>query len=204
MNLQKAIVAQFKKPHGSFGRIAGWIMANRRSNQERNRWTVDLLEINPSDRVIEIGCGPGVGLGYCLERAKEGQVLGADHSRTMLDQARIRNAEASVGGRLDLQLGSFDDQPDTVGLFDKAYSANVIQFLPDRAAAFNKIYALLKPNGISATTYMPRGKNPSRAQSLSMAEDVKRHMKAAGFVTIRVEELPMSPAPAICVIGKHP
>ncbi len=33
MNLRQTIVAQFKKPHGWLGRVAGWIMANRRSNR---------------------------------------------------------------------------------------------------------------------------------------------------------------------------
>ncbi len=69
MSLRKTIVGQFKNPHGYLGRIAGWIMANRRSNRERNDWTVDLLNIRSRDRVIEIGCGPGLALAACLERA---------------------------------------------------------------------------------------------------------------------------------------
>ena len=204
MSLRKAIVTQFKNPHGYLGRIAGWIMANRRSNRERNYWTVDLLNVQSGDRVIEIGCGPGLALEACLARAGDGHVVGLDHSQTMLDQARARNVEANREGRLELQLGSLDDLPATVGSFDKACSANVVQFFPDRAAAFRKIYSVLKSNGVAATTYMPRCKNPSRADSLDMAEEVKRHMEDAGFANIRIEELPMDPAPAVCVIGEHP
>ena len=90
------------------------------------------------------------------------------------------------------------------GSFDKAYSANVVQFFPDGAAAFRKIYALLKHRGISATTYMPRNKNPSRADTQRMSEEVRQHMVAAGFTNIRVEELPLEPAPAVCIIGERP
>ncbi len=204
MSLRKTIVGQFKNPHGYLGRIAGWIMANRRSNRERNVWTVDLLNVQSGDRVIEIGCGPGLALEACLARARDGHVVGLDHSQTMLDQARARNAEANREGRLELRLGSLEDLPVADGSFDKACSANVVQFFPDRAAAFRKIYSVLKPKGVAATTYMPRGTSPSRAKALDMAEEVRRHMEVAGFACIRIEELPMDPVPAVCVIGEHP
>ena len=203
MSLRKTIVGQFKNPHGWLGSIAGWIMANRRSNRQRNLWTVDLLQLKPDDRIIEIGCGPGLALEACLAQAAAGEVVGLDHSRTMLDQARVRNAGASSDGRLQLRLESLDELPPGFGPFDKLYSANVVQFLPDRAAAFRKIHALLKPNGIAATTYMPRSKNPSRAEALAMADEIEGHMKVAGFVGIRIEELPLRPVPAVCIIGEH-
>ena len=203
MSLRKTIVGQFKNPHGWLGSIAGWIMANRRSNRQRNLWTVDLLQLKPDDRIIEIGCGPGLALEACLAQAAAGEGVGLDHSRTMLDQARVRNAGASSDGRLQLRLESLDELPPGLGPFDKLYSANVVQFLPDRAAAFRKIHALLKPNGIAATTYMPRSKNPSRAEALAMADEIEGHMKVAGFVGIRIEELPLRPVPAVCIIGEH-
>lgn len=122
----------------------------------------------------------------------------------MLDQARARNGGANREGRLELPLGSLEDLPAAVGSFDKTCSANVVRFLPDRAAAFRKIYSRLKPKGVAATTYMPRGKNPSRENALNMAEEVRRHMEAAGFANIRIEELPIDPVPAVWVIGEHP
>ena len=204
MSLRQAIVGQFKKPRGYLGSIAGWIMANRRSNRERNHWTVDLLKVRSGDRVIEIGCGPGLALETCLLRAKRGQIVGLDHSQTMLDQARARNAKASQEGRLDLRLGSLDDLPATIGSFDKAYSVNVVQFFPDQVAAFRKIHSLLKSKSVVATTYMPRTKNPSRADAFNVAEEVKQNMEIAGFTNIRIEELPIEPVPAVCIIGEHP
>ncbi len=203
MSLRQTIVGQFKNPHGQLGRLAGWIMANRPSNRQRNFWTVDLLQLRPHDRIIEIGCGPGLALEACLAQAPEAAVVGLDHSPTMLDQARARNARASRQGRLELRLENLDELPAAVGTFDKLYSANVVQFLPDRRAAFRKIHTLLKPQGMAATTYMPRSKNPSRSDALAMAEEVKGHMEAAGFVAIRIKELPLKPVPAVCVIGEH-
>ncbi len=54
MSLQKKLIAQFHHPKGFLGIIAGRIMANRESNLARNRWTVDLLNLQPDDHVLEL------------------------------------------------------------------------------------------------------------------------------------------------------
>ena len=57
-----ALVSQFHRPHGFGGRVAGWVMANRGSNRERNIWAVGLLDVQAQDRVLEIGFGPGIAI----------------------------------------------------------------------------------------------------------------------------------------------
>ena len=47
---------QFAGPTGPLGRVAGRLMA--RLNGPLNDWVVELLEIAPGDRVLEVGCGP--------------------------------------------------------------------------------------------------------------------------------------------------
>jgi cyclopropane fatty-acyl-phospholipid synthase-like methyltransferase len=201
MSLQTMVVTQFHRPHGILGHIAGWIMAHRPSNRDRNRWTVDLLDIQPDDDVLEIGCGPGLALEACLKRVTRSRVMGLDHSQAMLDQAAARNARALSEGRLILRLGAWESLRDTEQQFDKIFSVNVVQFLDDPAAAFDVLHATLKPGGTAATTYMPRGKNPTREQAHRMANDVKRCMENSGFIRIKLEELPLNPVPAVCVLG---
>ncbi|NGZ94777.1 MAG: hypothetical protein CV089_01360 [Nitrospira sp. WS110] len=204
MDLQDGIVAQFQNPQGMLGRMAGWVMAHRPSNRDRNRWTVDLLNIQPHDHVLEFGCGPGLGLQACLAQATDSVVLGLDHSRTMIHQAETRNRLTVLDGRLHLQLGSLDELSNLHERFDKIFSVNVIQFFDDKSSVFNTVHAHLKPNGIVATTYMPRGRNPSRAKALTLAEEVKQSMEQIGFVRIRMEELPLKPVPAVCILGARP
>ncbi len=57
------LVSQFGNPRGLVGRLAGEFMARRPSNRARNLWTVDLLELRPHHRVLEIGYGPGFAIG---------------------------------------------------------------------------------------------------------------------------------------------
>ncbi|HEY6684302.1 MAG TPA: class I SAM-dependent methyltransferase, partial [Propionibacteriaceae bacterium] len=83
-------LAQFHHPTGAVGHVAGWIMGRRSSNVARNRWAVQLLDVQPTDRVIELGCGPGVAIAALATRAIRGLVVGVDHSQVMIRQARRR------------------------------------------------------------------------------------------------------------------
>lgn len=203
MSLRDVVVEQFQRPHGFVGQLAGWIMAHRPSNRDRNRWTVDLLDITAHDRILELGCGPGLALKDCLTRATQGLVVGLDHSQTMLEQARKRNARAVQEGRLDLRLGRLEELDSMPEQFNKIFSVNVVQFIEDPATMFQTLSMRLKPGGRLATTYMPRDKNPSRSKALAMAQAVKQHMEEAGFLDMRIEQLPLEPVPAICVIGER-
>ena len=57
-----AIVGQFGHPRGVAGNVAGWVMTHRPSNRRRNSWVTSLLEVQPTDRVLEIGFGPGLAI----------------------------------------------------------------------------------------------------------------------------------------------
>lgn len=67
MSLREAIVSQFQRPRGILGRVVGWILSGRGSNLQRNRWTVRLIAPARGDKVLEVGCGPGVALQLCLK-----------------------------------------------------------------------------------------------------------------------------------------
>jgi hypothetical protein len=60
--IARRVVPYFTDPHGLGGGAAGWIMAHRSSNVRRSRWAVGLLDVQPTDQVLEIGFGPGVAI----------------------------------------------------------------------------------------------------------------------------------------------
>lgn len=70
------IASQFRKPSGLLGRLIGNGMA--RGNEAEARWTIDLLDIRPHTRVLEIGSGPGVAIEYAAKQALQGHVSGID------------------------------------------------------------------------------------------------------------------------------
>src|SRR5690349_16046610 len=140
-------VAQFHRPSGTVGHVAGWVMARRTSNVARNRWAVQLLDIQPTDRVIELGCGPGVAIAAIAARAGRGLVVGVDHSDVMIRQAGRRNRAAVRAGRVrlirtpveSLSVSSLD------GPFDAALAVNTVGMWPDPPARLHAVAQLLRP-----------------------------------------------------------
>jgi cyclopropane fatty-acyl-phospholipid synthase-like methyltransferase len=203
MTLHLKIVNQFKKPSGTLGRLAGFIMANRPSNRMRNEWTVSLLKLEPHFTVLEIGCGPGLAIKACSKKVTDGMVIGLDHSEVMVFQSKKRLAKEIAEKKVrimhdnlyNLSNSSLQIQ------FNRIYSLNVVQFFPDIDIAFQQIHRLLSDGGMVATTFQPRSSNPTRSQALAMADKIKHAMINNGFTEIQTQELPLAKAPAVCVTG---
>lgn len=201
MSLQAQLVAQFRKPVGQAGQLAGWVMAHRPSNRQRNERTVELLNLERTDCVLEIGYGPGFAIELASQRVKEGQVLGLDHSHTMYRQAQRRNARAITEGRVELMVGDILDPPATLPQFDKIFSVNVVQFWPDPARVFAEIKQLLAPGGRVATTFMPRVGSEKPGQARAHAKRLRRLMETLSFSGHQVHWLDTGSTPAVCVVG---
>src|SRR5881275_2886306 len=114
-SLDRDVIGQAHQPRGAAGSVSGWMFAHRPSNRQRNRWAVSLLDVRPTDRVLEIGFGPGVAVAE-LVRAGAGHVVGIDHSAVMLRQASRRNAAAIRAGRVALLEAPVEQLP--YGPFD--------------------------------------------------------------------------------------
>ena len=69
-----------------------------RMNRSLAGRTVALLDVQPHDRVLEIGFGPGVGIELLSSVVSSGHVEGVDVSEEMVEQARVRNVEAIQRG----------------------------------------------------------------------------------------------------------
>jgi ubiquinone/menaquinone biosynthesis C-methylase UbiE len=119
----------FGRPQGGIGRLGGIIMA--RMNRKMAASAIDLLGIRPSDHVLEVGFGPGVGIQLLTEKAPSGRVVGVDPSIEMVAQATARNAAAIKAGRVDLREGSVERLPFEDEIFDCALAVNSMQVWPD-------------------------------------------------------------------------
>src|SRR5829696_558763 len=95
----------FCVPKGALGWLGGHLMSQDR---QLPTWVVELLDIKPSDRVLEVGSGPGIGLELVAAKAYQGRVVGVDPSETMLEMAHHRNRTQVEAGRIKLHHGFVD------------------------------------------------------------------------------------------------
>lgn len=203
MDITQTIVAQFKKPSGWLGKLAGHVMANRRSNIERNRWVVDLLKLKDTDRVLELGYGPGIAIDYAAQQLRHGEVIGIDHSGVMFAQANRRNAAHITRGRVKLILGTVDKLGDMPEKFDCIYSSNVVQFWEHPAEVYRKLRASLKDEGIIATQLMPRTKGADVSKAEQMGENIAQWLRQSGFSDVHIEHSQFGKFAAVCVLAKN-
>ena len=190
----KLVWGQFRKPSGLLGRFIGNGMA--RGNTYDASWTISLLDIQPEDRVLEIGFGPGVSTQYASERASRGLVAGIDHSDTMVQAARRRNAAAIKAGRVALQQGDVARLLYPDDSFDKAFSIHSIYFWTEPVACLKELRRVLKPGGLLAITIQPKDKwapaqqRESSLRTLYFSADLVPMFTDAGFRGVRVEVCP--------------
>ena len=196
-----AVFGQFLRPHGFGGRAAGWVMATRGSNRERNIWAVGLLDVQPHDRVLEIGFGPGIAIQEFARRATNGLVVGVDHSEVMVQQARKRNAAAVRAGRVDLRLGSAEALPRFDAPFDKILAVNSLLFWDDPVARLKELHDRLRPGGQIAIVYQPRGPGSTDEVAARTGRQIAAHLTEVGFIEVRVETLALKPTAVVCVLG---
>lgn len=202
MSFQEGLVAQFGKPDGGLGQLAGWIMAHRRADRHRNQRTLELLDLQQHERVLEIGYGPGFAIKLASQSVTEGKVFGLDHSPTMFHQAQRRNARTIAAGRVELLVGDILDPPTELPCFDKIFSVNVVQFWPAPEETFAALKSVLKPGGRVATTFMPRVGSAKPGQARAHARRIGRVLDTLGFEH-EVHWLSVGKHPAVCVLGRH-
>lgn len=206
--MKKYLISQFGRPHGLVGRLAGSIMAHRASNKLRNRWTVDLLNLEPSHQVLEVGSGPGIALALVVGCLTSGRVVGLDYSKTMHDMAAQRNRQAIRDGRVSLVIGSaeeLDQTTDTAldGPFDHIFGINVVMFWKDPISTFKMLGQRLSSAGQLAFTFQPRVGSVSNEAALAAADQLVGNLRDAGFQNIRVERLESLSPMAVCVIARN-
>src|SRR5690606_26005361 len=75
---------------------------------QRLKRILDALNLGPTDRVLEIGCGHGVAASYVCERLVDGRLTAIDRSERMIAAAARRNAAFVASSRAEFIRASLE------------------------------------------------------------------------------------------------
>jgi SAM-dependent methyltransferase len=208
MKLLKSIGKQLQHPKGFFGKLLfAWMTPKTIAHA---RWTADLLEIQPEDKIIEIGFGNGANIKLLLQKADKGSVTGIEISDTAMEMASQKNAKAISEGKVKLYQTTGNALPFETGVFDKACTVATAYVIEDPGAVFKEMFRVLKPKGRAAITFPVRENfmrfKPVAAEGFYLHElaDLEKAFRDTGFVNCRTETNDQVKFGAHCMLGEKP
>lgn len=207
MGILRRFMQHHAHPEGWMGRLVAWRLS--RANRQVNEWTVSLLELTPTDHVLEIGFGPGVALQRIAALVPQGHVAGVDSSPVMQEAATKRNAAEIASGRIELRAGVITALPYPDHHFDKGLAVQVINYLPDLLTGLREWRRVMKPGGRVALFFEAPEKYARTRQLLEgiyrpyAAEEVVSLMQQVGFSRVWCETKAFFGARGICVLAEN-
>jgi ubiquinone/menaquinone biosynthesis C-methylase UbiE len=185
--IREFIASQFKRPTGPLGI---WSSNQMVKNNQKNydRLILD-LDLQPGDKLLEIGYGPGIGVRMIAERCSTCTVHGIDFSQLMFKRASKHNKQFIDTGRVSLQYGDFLQAPVTDDEYSKIFCLNVVYFWSGLKLPFTNVFSLLRKGGsfhiyMASEKTLVKMKAPDSVFNKYSIEQVVEALKAVGFESV--------------------
>ncbi|ADB50406.1 class I SAM-dependent methyltransferase [Conexibacter woesei] len=149
---------------------------------ERLTRAVELIGVGPEQRILEIGCGPGVAAALICERLSEGSggghLTAIDRSETAIARASRRNAGHVAAGTVDFRRSDLAALALDGARFDTVFAVNVNLFwVGDASAELGLLRDALVPGGRLHLFY----EGPSPGKDGRIADAIVPALAAHGF-----------------------
>ncbi len=189
--LYKLLAAQLRKPSGLFGSVFMGSILNK-ANTRINLLTIELMDIKPTDYVLDIGFGGGVTIQQISKLAYNGKTCGVDFSEPMVRQGEKRFRRLIEQGRVELRLGDIARLPYQDNIFDKVCSVNTVYFWTNQLENLLEIRRIMKKDGRLVVSFHSREKMKKMRIfqynfSLYSPEEVQGLFNQSGFRNVHIE-----------------
>ena len=167
---------------------------------DRQRWAVDQLDVQPRDRVLELGCGHGVAVSLICEQLRGGVVVGVDRSQKMIDAASKRNAADIAAGRArfvtaEIQEADLGDEP-----FDKVLA---VRFPPLLRGPAGPTLAAIRDH-VSEDGALYVVEHPLAGDGIhGVADAIALRLRQHGF-TVDSVVVEQRERPPVCIVASAP
>jgi SAM-dependent methyltransferase len=147
-------------------------------------------QIEPQDRILDVGCGTGFILLGAARRAS--QVVGVDVTPAMLAEARRRVEEAGLTN-VTLREGTAEALPFADQRFDAAITRLTLHHFGDPRRALSEMHRVLRPGGRLVVCDIVAAEDPAKADLHNRLERLRdpshvQHYPASSVVKL-VEEV---------------
>ena len=123
---------------------------------DANEIALQLLQLQPDDAVLEIGCGHGETLAKAASIVSRGSLCGIDFSPLMHRHATHRHRRLVAEKRIEFHLGSSDRLPFDDHSFDKVFAVHTIYFWETPLDHLAEARRVLKPAAVSFWVFVQR------------------------------------------------
>ena len=164
---------------------------------ERIRWAVEVLSVQPEEKILEIGCGNGHAVELVCNQLRIGIIVGIDRSAKAIRTAEANNRQCINAGKAQF-LNTALTEMKLKERFDKIFAINVNVFWirPER-----EIAALNTLIGESSRLYLFYDP-PSSSQLEKVVESCKKRLKEGNFEIVDVLRKRLTSNYGVCIIAK--
>ena len=197
--------SQARRPTGIIGR---YVMAKLFNdvNADLNTFVKQTLDVQKSDRVLEIGFGPGRLIRDLADITTDGIVEGVDFSKTMFKQASKVNRQHISRGRVRLHNVECSDMPVGDESFSKLCSVNTLYFWNEPEQCQDEMFRVTKKGGKVVIGF----RDDKQMSHLKLSEDifrlysqgdVLRLLSESGFSDSHIREQDGVPFVSYCAVA---
>ncbi|MBO3751427.1 methyltransferase domain-containing protein [Streptosporangiaceae bacterium NEAU-GS5] len=144
------------------------------------RATVDVADVGPGERVLDICCGSGgSAIPAAAAAGPHGSVDAIDLAGALLRQGRRRAAERGLANVRFIRTDATTWRPPDGGRYDVAICVHGVLMLPDKDASTARLAGLVRPGGRFAVTTWANGALEQLGRALTEALQRVRGTTAA-------------------------
>ncbi len=159
---------------------------------------VAVMAPEPSDDVLELGCGHGVAASLICERLNDGRLTAIDRSARMIALAARRNAEHVAAGRARFEAVAVEKAELGEDAFDKLFAVDVAAFWRPGTGALTAARRLLRPGGTLHPSHHAPGWRDREAPA-SFVATLTATLAEGGFAVEAVKTTSSGPAVSVHV-----
>jgi SAM-dependent methyltransferase len=185
---------------GAFGRVAtsgvaedlvAWMAHQRRGGPDE---TVGALGLAPGDRVLDLGCGPGV------DRRALAVVVGPTGLAVGLDRSAAMATASAATGSGAVLVGDGQALPLASSSFAGAWARAVLIHTPDPGAAVAELARVVRPGGRIVLAEPDHGTHIVATDEMDVFERVRAHRRTSFRHPLVGRDLPALAAAAGLVV----